>query len=61
MIKLNRGEDPGPIPGIELYECKICNTSVKLLREHLNSTHKFTRAEHEVICKYFNNKRFCIC
>ena len=34
------------LPKIDVYTCKICNVSVKLIKKHLKSTHKVT--EHEL-------------
>jgi len=33
-----KGEPPKELPQIDVYTCKICNTSVKYIKEHLKST-----------------------
>ena len=49
--KTRRGEVPDDLPSIETFECKVCNVSVKYLREHLKNVHKITEAEYEELFK----------
>ena len=49
--KTRRGEIPDDLPSIETFECKVCNVSVKYLREHLKNVHKITEAEYEELFK----------
>jgi len=44
---MQRGDQPKELPKIDVYTCKICNASVKFIKEHLKSTHKIT--EHEYV------------
>jgi hypothetical protein len=47
---MQRGEQPKELPKIDFYTCKICNTSVKFIKEHLKSTHKVTESEYVELC-----------
>ena len=44
---MRQGEVPEDLPNIETYECRVCNVSVKYLREHVKNVHKITEAENE--------------
>jgi len=43
---MQRGEQPKELPQIDQYTCKICNCTVKYIKEHLKSTHKITEREY---------------
>ncbi len=45
--KVQRGEEPGELPQIEVTECRVCNVNVKYLRDHLRNAHKITEQEYE--------------
>jgi len=45
--KLRRGVCPDPLPTLHLEECKVCNVSVKYLRDHLRNAHKITEKEYQ--------------
>ena len=49
--KMRQGEVPDDLPSIETFECRVCNVSVKYLREHLKNVHKITEAEYEELFK----------
>ena len=49
--KMQQGEVPDDLPSIETFECRVCNVSVKYLREHLKNVHKITEAEYEELFK----------
>lgn len=49
--KMRQGEVPDELPSIETFECRVCNVSVKYLREHLKNVHKITEAEYEELFK----------
>ena len=48
---MRQGEVPEDLPNIETYECRVCNVSVKYLREHVKNVHKITEAEYEDLFK----------
>jgi hypothetical protein len=48
---MRQGEVPDDLPSIETFECRVCNVSVKYLREHLKNVHKITEAEYEELFK----------
>ena len=48
---MQQGEVPDDLPSIETFECRVCNVSVKYLREHLKNVHKITEAEYEELFK----------
>ena len=39
---MSRGEKPEALPALETHECRVCNVSVKYLRDHLKNVHKIT-------------------
>ena len=43
---MQRREQLKELPKIDVYTCKICNASVKFIKEHLKSTHKVTEHSH---------------
>ena len=49
--KMRQGEVPDDLPSIETFECRVCNVSVKYLREHLKNVHKITEGEYEELFK----------
>ena len=49
--KMRQGEVPDDLPSIETFECRVCNVSVKYLREHLKNVHKITEVEYEELFK----------
>jgi len=44
--KLRRGLEPDPLPVMKMVECRVCNISVKYLKEHLRNAHKITEKEY---------------
>ena len=42
-----RGEIPKDLPAAQTHECRVCNVSVKYLKEHLKNAHKITEHEYE--------------
>lgn len=46
--KMRKGQMAGDLPDIELFECKICNASVKFIFKgnHLKRVHKITEGEY---------------
>ena len=44
--KLRRGLEPEPLPVMKMVECRVCNVSVKYLKEHLRNAHKITEKEY---------------
>merc|ERR1719158_2271343 len=44
--KLRRGQEPDPLPVMKMVECRVCNISVKYLKEHLRNAHKITEKEY---------------
>ena len=42
-----RGEIPEDLPAAQTHECRVCNVSVKYLKEHLKNAHKITEHEYE--------------
>jgi hypothetical protein len=57
--KMRQGEVPDDLPSIETFECRVCNVSVKYLREHLKNVHKITEAEYEELFKDELVKKEC--
>lgn len=51
--KMRRGENPGELPSIDMFECKICNVSVKYMwrKDHLKRAHKITEPEYAELYK----------
>ena len=45
--KVRRGIVPDPLPQMEFFECRVCNVSVKYLKEHLRNAHKITEKEYD--------------
>lgn len=45
--RMRRGEIPEDLPAPETHECRVCNVSVKYLKEHLKNAHKITEQEYE--------------
>merc|ERR1719361_138114 len=45
--RMRRGETPEDLPAPETHECRVCNVSVKYLKEHLKNAHKITEHEYE--------------
>jgi len=45
--KLRRGLEPDPLPVMKMVECRVCNVSVKYLKEHLRNAHKITEKEYQ--------------
>lgn len=45
--KMARGEEPDALPEIEKFDCKICNASVKYLKDHIWEVHRITFVEYE--------------
>ena len=45
--RMRRGETPEDLPAPETHECRVCNVSVKYLKEHLKNAHKITEQEYE--------------
>jgi len=45
--KLRRGLEPDPLPVMKMVECRVCNVSVKYLKEHLRNAHKITEKEYK--------------
>ena len=46
LRKLRKGEVPSQLPQMESVECKVCNVTVKHLRDHLRNAHKITELEY---------------
>merc|ERR1712150_429770 len=46
--KMRKGEEPPELPGTELFECKVCDASMKYSskREHMKGVHKITELEY---------------
>ena len=44
---MRKGETPEDLPAPETHECRVCNVSVKYLKEHLKNAHKITEQEYE--------------
>jgi len=44
--KLRRGEKLDDLPTIQMFECKICNSSVKDFSRHLERNHSITEREY---------------
>ena len=49
--KMKSGETLDDLPSIETHECKVCNVSVKYIREHLRNVHKISFEEYEELFK----------
>jgi len=45
--RLRRGLEPDPLPVMKMVECRVCNVSVKYLKEHLRNAHKITEKEYQ--------------
>jgi len=45
--RLRRGLEPEPLPVMKMVECRVCNVSVKYLKEHLRNAHKITEKEYQ--------------
>jgi hypothetical protein len=45
--KMRRGEVPEELPSIDVFQCWICNVSVKGLKDHVWNVHRLTEAEYE--------------
>jgi len=45
--RMRRGEVPEELPSIEVFNCMICNVSVKGLKDHVWNVHRLTEAEYE--------------
>ena len=45
--RMRRGEIPEDLPAAQTHECRVCNVSVKYLKEHLKNAHKITEQEYE--------------
>jgi len=45
--RLRRGLEPMPLPVMKMVECRVCNVSVKYLKEHLRNAHKITEKEYQ--------------
>lgn len=43
---VRRGLEPEPLPVMKMVECRVCNISVKYLKEHLRNAHKITEKEY---------------
>ena len=50
--KLRRGQEPDPLPAMKMVECRVCNISVKYLKEHLRNAHKITEKEYRELFRY---------
>jgi len=45
--RVRHGLAPLPLPQMEFHECRVCNVSVKYLKEHLRNAHKITEKEYD--------------
>lgn len=45
--KLRKGETPDDLPMIEVFQCQICNVSVKGLKDHVWNVHRLSELEYE--------------
>ena len=50
--KLRRGLEPDPLPAMKMVECRVCNISVKYLKEHLRNAHKITEKEYRELFRF---------
>merc|ERR1712059_209962 len=57
MGRVRRGLDPEPLPTMKMTECRVCNVSVKYLKEHLKNAHKITEKEYEEL---FSDDNDCV-
>lgn len=45
--KMKVGEQPEELPELQRYDCQICNSSVKYLKDHVWQVHRITEEEYE--------------
>lgn len=60
-----RGLQPEPLPVMKMVECRVCNVSVKYMREHLKNAHKITEKDYKdlfrsVLANIFRLDNYCI-
>jgi len=45
--KMRKGEQPDELPSIEHFNCLVCNSTVKFLKEHVWNVHRLSEMEYE--------------
>lgn len=45
--KMSKGEQPEDLPSVQIYECKICSTQVKGLKDHIWNVHRLTETGYQ--------------
>jgi hypothetical protein len=44
--KMTKGDTPDELPTIEVYQCQVCNVTVKGIKNHLWDVHRLTEEEY---------------